>query len=152
MFSMLYVRLTIKVKVGIPESLKVGWYPHKITASSHLKKLKINFYCCKKFRLMNILVYIFIPTLLYFDVYKPKKESLFTRICESVITVSIERFEETSMLFILMSWLSTDTSNTFGWLNSESIGFSRSTRSYKIIKCLQTRPWRFTFIGHISHG
>ena len=36
---MLYVRLTIKVKVGIPESLKVGWYPHKITGSSHLKQL-----------------------------------------------------------------------------------------------------------------
>ena len=33
---MLYVRLTIKVKVGIPESLKAGWYPHKITGSSHL--------------------------------------------------------------------------------------------------------------------
>ena len=36
---MLYVRLTIKVKVGIPESFKVGWYPHKITGSSHLKQL-----------------------------------------------------------------------------------------------------------------
>ena len=33
MLSMLYVRLTIKVKVGIPESFKVGWYPHKITSS-----------------------------------------------------------------------------------------------------------------------
>ena len=33
---MLYVRLTIKVKVGIPESFKVGWYRHKITGSSHL--------------------------------------------------------------------------------------------------------------------
>ena len=33
---MLYVRLTIKVKVGIPESVKVRWYPHKITGSSHL--------------------------------------------------------------------------------------------------------------------
>ena len=29
--------LTIKVKVGIPESFKVGLYPHKITGSSHLK-------------------------------------------------------------------------------------------------------------------
>ena len=37
MLSMLHVRLTIKVKVGIPESFKVGWYPHKITGSSHLK-------------------------------------------------------------------------------------------------------------------
>ena len=38
MLSMLYVRLTIKVNVGIPESFKVGWYPHKITGSSHLKR------------------------------------------------------------------------------------------------------------------
>ena len=37
MLSMLYVRLTIKVKVGIPESFKVGWYSLKITASTHLK-------------------------------------------------------------------------------------------------------------------
>ena len=37
MLSMLYVRLMIKVKVGIPETLKVGWYPHKITGSSHLE-------------------------------------------------------------------------------------------------------------------
>ena len=37
MLSMLYVRLTIKAKVGIPESLKVGWYPHEITVLSHLK-------------------------------------------------------------------------------------------------------------------
>ena len=41
MLSMLYVRLMIKVKVGIPESFKVGWYPHKITGSSHLKPLQI---------------------------------------------------------------------------------------------------------------
>ena len=31
------VILTIKVKVGIPESFKVGWYPPKKTGSSHLK-------------------------------------------------------------------------------------------------------------------
>ena len=37
MLSMLYVRLTLKVKLGIPESFKVGWYPHKLTGSSHLK-------------------------------------------------------------------------------------------------------------------
>ena len=37
MLSMLYVRLTIKVKVGIPDSVKGGWYPHKIAGSSHLK-------------------------------------------------------------------------------------------------------------------
>ena len=39
MLPMLYVRLTIKVKVGIPENFKAGWYPHKITGSSHLKNL-----------------------------------------------------------------------------------------------------------------
>ena len=34
MLSMLYVRLTITVKVGIPESFKVGWYSREITAVS----------------------------------------------------------------------------------------------------------------------
>ena len=33
MLSILCVRLTIKVKVGIPESFKVGWYPPKKLAS-----------------------------------------------------------------------------------------------------------------------
>ena len=37
MLSILCVRLTIKVKVGIPESFKVGWYRLKKTGSSHLK-------------------------------------------------------------------------------------------------------------------
>ena len=37
MLSILCVRLTIKVKVGIPESFKVGWYPHNMSGSSHLK-------------------------------------------------------------------------------------------------------------------
>ena len=36
MLSMLCVRLTIKVKVGIPESFKVGWYHPKNAGSSHL--------------------------------------------------------------------------------------------------------------------
>ena len=40
MLSILFVRLTIKVKVGIPESFKVGWYPPKKTGSSHLKPNK----------------------------------------------------------------------------------------------------------------
>ena len=40
MLSILYVGLTIKVKVGIPESFKVGWYPNKITGSSHLKSVQ----------------------------------------------------------------------------------------------------------------
>ena len=35
MLSILRVRLTIKVKVGIPESFKVGWYPPQKTGSSH---------------------------------------------------------------------------------------------------------------------
>ena len=39
--SMLYVGFTIKAKVGKPEGFKVGWYPHKITGSSHLKKLNL---------------------------------------------------------------------------------------------------------------
>ena len=40
MLSILCVRPTIKVKVGIPESFKVGWYPppkKKKSGSSHLK-------------------------------------------------------------------------------------------------------------------
>ena len=41
MLSMLYVGLTIKLKVGIPESFKVGWYPLKITGSRHLKRTKL---------------------------------------------------------------------------------------------------------------
>ena len=38
MLSILCVGLTITVKVGIPESFKVGWYPTKKTGSSHLNK------------------------------------------------------------------------------------------------------------------
>ena len=37
MLSILCLRLTIKVKVGIPGSFNVGWYPPKKTGSSHLK-------------------------------------------------------------------------------------------------------------------
>ena len=37
MLSILCVRLAIKVKLEIPESFKVGWYPPKRTGSSHLK-------------------------------------------------------------------------------------------------------------------
>ena len=40
MLSILCVRLAIKVKVGIPESFKVGWYPPKKTGSSHLNDLQ----------------------------------------------------------------------------------------------------------------
>ena len=42
MLSILCVRLTIKVKVGIPESFKVGWYPLKKTGSSHLNRRSEN--------------------------------------------------------------------------------------------------------------
>ena len=45
MLSMLYVRLTIKLKVGIPERVKVGWYPHKIIGSSHLNTTQSNRNC-----------------------------------------------------------------------------------------------------------
>ena len=48
MLSILCVRLTIKVKVGIPESFKVGCYPSpppkKKTGSSHLNKSNLTFY------------------------------------------------------------------------------------------------------------
>ena len=37
MLSILCVILTMKVKVGIPESFKVGWYPLKKTGSCHIK-------------------------------------------------------------------------------------------------------------------
>ena len=47
MLSILCVRLTIKVKVGIPESFKVGWYPPKKTGSSHLKSIPL-FRTCQK--------------------------------------------------------------------------------------------------------
>ena len=38
MLSIVCVILTIKAKVGIPESFKVGWYPLKKTGSSHLNR------------------------------------------------------------------------------------------------------------------
>ena len=42
MLSILCVRLTIKVKVGLPESFKVGCYPLKKTGSSHLNQSRNN--------------------------------------------------------------------------------------------------------------
>ena len=49
MLSILCVGLTIKVKVQIPESFKVGWYPPKKTGSSHLKNpVKLPFPPIKK--------------------------------------------------------------------------------------------------------
>ena len=44
MLSILCVRLTIKVKVGIPESFKVGWYPPKKLGRVTLKSLLL-LYC-----------------------------------------------------------------------------------------------------------
>ena len=46
MLSILCVRLTIKVKVGIPESFKVGWYPREKTGSSHLNCLSLSDVSC----------------------------------------------------------------------------------------------------------
>ena len=50
MLSILCVRLTIKVKVGIPESFKVGWYSPKklgrvtlIECLEKLKRLKVHY-------------------------------------------------------------------------------------------------------------
>ena len=42
MLSILWVRLKIKVKVGIPYSFKVGWYPPKKPGSSRLKVRLMN--------------------------------------------------------------------------------------------------------------
>ena len=42
MLYILCVTLTIKVKVGIPESFKVGWYHQKITGSSHLNLIVLS--------------------------------------------------------------------------------------------------------------
>ena len=63
MLSILCVRLTIKVKVGIPESFKVGWYPPKKTGSSHLNHL-ILFYSLDVF---IIFVYICLCILYIFN-------------------------------------------------------------------------------------
>ena len=46
MLSILCVRLTIKVKVGIPEIFKVGWYLPKKTGSSHFKGNKSTVCTC----------------------------------------------------------------------------------------------------------
>ena len=58
MLSILFVRLTIKVKVGIPASFKVGWYPPKKTGSSHLKTL----FSVKKESLNNPTIHYLIKT------------------------------------------------------------------------------------------
>ena len=46
--SILCVTLTIKVKLWIPETFKVGWYCQKITGSSHLNARECT--CVKKSR------------------------------------------------------------------------------------------------------
>ena len=61
MLSILCVRLTIKVKVGIPESFKVGWYPPKKTGSSHLKGVQV--FSCQIIKLC-IQAYLFLKTLI----------------------------------------------------------------------------------------
>ena len=62
MLSILCVRLTIKVKVGIPESFKVGWYPLKKTGSSHLKRYHDG--CQPRKRRMEKRVHIFSVSIL----------------------------------------------------------------------------------------
>ena len=58
MLSILCVRITIKVKVGIPESFKVGWYPPKKTGSSHLNLLVLqNLACTKRRRVTRSLAF-----------------------------------------------------------------------------------------------
>ena len=42
MLSILYVRVTIKVKAGIPASFKVGCYPRKKTGSSHQMRVTLS--------------------------------------------------------------------------------------------------------------
>ena len=60
MLSILCVRLTMKVKVGIPESFKVGWYRQKITGSSHLKLPNIAApYKYKTVKLLKMLSLVF---------------------------------------------------------------------------------------------
>ena len=64
MLSILCVRLTIKVKVGIPESFKVGWYPPEKTGSSHLK--------CMPLRPVVNMLRTFFGVFFYFN-YEEKK-------------------------------------------------------------------------------
>ena len=47
MLSILCVRLTIKVKVGKPESFKVGWYPSKKLGRVTLKSSKNHIKVCE---------------------------------------------------------------------------------------------------------
>ena len=57
MLSILCVRLTIKVKMGIPESFKVGWYPPKKTGSSPLKVYMYSIYKKEKKLKQDILLH-----------------------------------------------------------------------------------------------
>ena len=65
MLSILCVRLTIKVKVEIPESFKVGWYPPKKTGSRHLKYMKSSaseFIRSACFNLERVSAFLFPPS------------------------------------------------------------------------------------------
>ena len=90
MLSILCVRLAIKVKVGIPESFKVGWYPPKKTGSSHLN-----------FRFLSVSSRKWYPVRLYCAFYhqvllfllKEKSNvlslvSTFTTYCDSTAKIS----------------------------------------------------------------
>ena len=86
MLSMLYVRLMIKVKVGIPESFKVGWYPPKITGSSHLKMFRYSF--SEPYRYFSIALKVVFSSS---DRYKIFTSNwLWIEICENVVLSKID--------------------------------------------------------------
>ena len=66
--SILCVRLTIKVKVGIPQSVKVGWYPPKKTGSSHLKNAYYFLLICfkKSFNIPFTWPFLFVLFLIWY--------------------------------------------------------------------------------------
>ena len=66
MLSILCVRLTIKVKVGIPENFKVGGYPPKKTGSSHLKVFLVLISWTKWKQRQGCIEYFVIVTIFYF--------------------------------------------------------------------------------------
>ena len=70
MLSILCVGLTIKVKVEIPESFKVGWYPPKKTGSSHLNTTGIDEVFTFQF-LQNVMILIFFPCIEFFFYFFP---------------------------------------------------------------------------------
>ena len=74
MLSILCVRLTIKVKVGIPESFKVGWYPPKKTGASHLNTILHYFPSRPKFKEFSLCSSTFIKNSSFPGPFKDFKE------------------------------------------------------------------------------